>query len=151
MALRRGCLREALRMGAAREAAEDAAQEALLRAWRAWSRDGLPDEPSAWLTTVTRREVARWHGGPQGRTWSQAIGAAPPDAGYEDPHDALAERLDMHRALRTLTREDRLLLHLRYEEDRTQAQVAELAGLPEGTAKVRLHRLRARLRDQLAP
>lgn len=137
-------------MGAAREAAEDAAQEALLRAWRAWSRDGLPDEPAAWLTVVTRREVARWHSGPQGRMWSQAIGDVLPERGYEDPHEALAERLDVHRALRTLTREDRMLLRLRYEEDRTQAQVAELTGVPEGTAKVRLHRLRARLREQLA-
>ena len=35
--------------------AEDAVQDAILRALQAWPRDGLPDEPRAWLTVVARR------------------------------------------------------------------------------------------------
>jgi len=35
--------------------AEDAFQEALVDAWERWPRDGVPDRPAAWLTTVA------WH------------------------------------------------------------------------------------------
>ena len=53
-------------------------------------------------------------------------------------------------ALSVLGPEDRALLRLRYEEDLTQGQVAERLGIPEGTVKVRLHRVRARLRGAAA-
>lgn len=35
--------------------AEDCVQEACLRAWQTWTRDGMPERPAAWLTTVARR------------------------------------------------------------------------------------------------
>ncbi|BCI86270.1 hypothetical protein NIIDMKKI_14760 [Mycobacterium kansasii] len=35
--------------------AEDAVQEAALRALRDWPRNGVPDEPRAWLTVTARR------------------------------------------------------------------------------------------------
>ncbi|MFC7550853.1 RNA polymerase sigma factor [Plantactinospora sp. GCM10030261] len=37
------------------DAAEEAVQEAYVRALRAWRRDGVPDRPGAWLTTTARR------------------------------------------------------------------------------------------------
>jgi RNA polymerase sigma-70 factor (ECF subfamily) len=37
------------------DAAEDALQEAYTRALVAWPRDGVPDQPGAWLNTVSRR------------------------------------------------------------------------------------------------
>ncbi len=37
------------------DAAEDALQEAWTRALVVWARDGLPAQPAAWLTTVSRR------------------------------------------------------------------------------------------------
>ncbi len=39
------------------DTAEDAAQDAYVQALRAWERDGLPDRPGAWLTTVARRNA----------------------------------------------------------------------------------------------
>jgi RNA polymerase sigma factor (sigma-70 family) len=36
-------------------AAEDAAQDALLRALESWPRDGVPDNPGAWLMTTAKR------------------------------------------------------------------------------------------------
>ncbi|HLO41510.1 MAG TPA: RNA polymerase sigma factor [Phycisphaerales bacterium] len=36
-------------------AAEEAAQEAALSAWEHWSREGLPENPGAWLMTTARR------------------------------------------------------------------------------------------------
>ena len=37
--------------------AEEAVQDAYVQALRAWRRDGLPDRPGAWLTTVARRNA----------------------------------------------------------------------------------------------
>src|SRR3954466_10092700 len=37
--------------------AEDVAQEALAEALVTWPRDGVPDNPAAWLTTVGRRRA----------------------------------------------------------------------------------------------
>jgi RNA polymerase sigma-70 factor (ECF subfamily) len=37
------------------DAAEEAVQDAYVQALRTWGRDGVPDRPGAWLTTVARR------------------------------------------------------------------------------------------------
>jgi RNA polymerase sigma-70 factor, ECF subfamily len=39
------------------DAAEEAVQDAYVRALRTWARDGVPDRPGAWLTTVARRHA----------------------------------------------------------------------------------------------
>jgi RNA polymerase sigma-70 factor, ECF subfamily len=39
------------------DAAEEAVQDAYVRALRTWTRDGVPDRPGAWLTTVARRHA----------------------------------------------------------------------------------------------
>jgi RNA polymerase sigma-70 factor (ECF subfamily) len=39
------------------DAAEEAVQDAYVQALRTWERDGLPDRPGAWLTTVARRNA----------------------------------------------------------------------------------------------
>ena len=59
---------------------------------------------------------------------------------------ATVELADIHAALRLLSKRDRRLLEMKYEEDLTQATIARRLGIPEGTVKVRLHRARNRLR-----
>ncbi len=44
------------------------------------------------------------------------------------------------------TSRERELLEMRYQEDLTQAAIADKLGIPEGTVKVRLHRARNKLR-----
>jgi len=39
------------------DVAEEAAQEAFALATQRWARDGLPDEPRAWLVTVGRNKA----------------------------------------------------------------------------------------------
>jgi RNA polymerase sigma-70 factor, ECF subfamily len=39
------------------DVAEECAQEAYVEALTAWARDGVPDSPGAWLTTVARRRA----------------------------------------------------------------------------------------------
>jgi RNA polymerase sigma-70 factor (ECF subfamily) len=71
--------------------------------------------------------------------------AAPADAEGERVH----ERIDVRRALGKLPLEDRVLVGLRYEEDLAQPRIAKLLRTPEGTIKVRLHRIRKRLAPEL--
>jgi RNA polymerase sigma-70 factor (ECF subfamily) len=69
------------------------------------------------------------------------------DEGADDERVlATVERADLHAALSCLDDRDRQLLRLRYDEDLTQAVIARRLGIPEGTVKVRLHRVRNKLR-----
>lgn len=84
-----------------------------------------------------RRETLLEEPGEQlGGTWSADLERVP-------------LRLDVERAMAALSDADRLLLDLRYQQDLTQEAVAERLSIPEGTVKVRLHRLRHRLRETL--
>jgi RNA polymerase sigma-70 factor (ECF subfamily) len=123
--------------------AEDIAQDALLRAWRRRSTLREPERRNQWLATIVRNEAFRQH----------ARARPDPTAaieGYEGAEDAqvvaTVERADLRAALKQLSNRDRELLEMRYQEDLTQAEIARKLGIPEGTAKVRLHRARDKLR-----
>ena len=123
--------------------AEDIAQDALLRAWR--RRSTLRDESrrKEWLGTIVRNEAFRQHS----RVRPDPVGELETTEGAEDEQIiSTVERADLHAAIAGLNERDRLLLQLRYGEDLTQQAIARRLGLPDGTVKVRLHRLRDRLR-----
>ena len=42
------------------DVAEECAQEAYVSALRAWTRDGVPERPGAWLTTAARNRALDW-------------------------------------------------------------------------------------------
>lgn len=139
------CLREARRVLRSAEA-EDAVQEAFLRAWRGRAACRTPDAPLPWLLQITRNEALRL-------LRQNARGEIPrhgEEAATEDQELATtAARIDVGRVLADLSHDDRRLLELRYTDDMTQPGVAAALGIPEGTVKVRLHRLRMRLRVAL--
>lgn len=67
--------------------------------------------------------------------------------GAEDEHVlAAVELADLHAALERLSERERRLLEMRYQEDLTHPVIARRLGIPEGTVKARLHRVRAKLR-----
>ncbi len=138
-------LREARRLLRSSPDAEDAAHDALVRAWRA--RGSCRDAASrrAWMAQIARREALRRLARPA--VAAQLDGHEPGD---EDATLAgVAERVDVQRALGGLSEEDRMIVNLRYSEDMTQPRVAKRVGMPEGTVKVRLHRSRKLLRTAL--
>jgi RNA polymerase sigma-70 factor (ECF subfamily) len=147
VSLRRCCVREARRFFSNRDDAEDVAQEALLRAWRKRSACATPGDPRPWVLAIARNEALRRLG-----RRDEAPLATPPersDLAANEQLEATPARMDVRAALAELGADDRSLLKMRYAEDLTQPAVADALGLPEGTVKVRLHRLRRRLQERL--
>jgi RNA polymerase sigma-70 factor (ECF subfamily) len=146
---RQRCLREARRILGNRDDAEEAVQEAFVRAWRKRAACRTPGAPLPWLVQITRNEAMRLAARRSRRQASEIPEAEPdavPVAIGDTPLDQALTSVATEQALSTLCEEERRLLRLRYQEDLTQGQVAAALGVPEGTVKVRLHRVRARLR-----
>jgi RNA polymerase sigma-70 factor, ECF subfamily len=126
--------------------AEDIAQDALLRAWR--RRSTLHDQArrKEWLGTIVRNEAFRQH---------ERVRPDPVDTveSWEAEEDegivSTVERADLHAALGRLSERERQLIELRYEQDLTQEAIARRLGIPDGTVKVRLHRVRHKLREEM--
>jgi RNA polymerase sigma-70 factor (ECF subfamily) len=145
------CLREARRLLGSEQDAQEAAQEALLRAWRRRDRQQQDGGEVWWVRQIARNEALRQLAR-RARTrdlYTQApvelLDAVPSGQDVSQ----LAEIIDLREAIAELAPRDALLLRLRYEQDLTQPRLARLAGMPEGTVKIRLHRIRGRLRERL--
>jgi RNA polymerase sigma-70 factor (ECF subfamily) len=146
--LRSRCLREARRVLPGAEA-EEAVQEALIRAWVRRGACRTPDAPLPWMLEITRNEALRLlrHARRQRQAQAALTFSA---ADVED--DLLADtttRVTVAQAIARLQDADQDVLRLRYADDLTQAEVARRMGVPVGTVKVRLHRARGRLRTLL--
>ncbi|HUB99677.1 MAG TPA: sigma-70 family RNA polymerase sigma factor [Solirubrobacterales bacterium] len=144
----RVCLRLAYRYASNPSEAEDIAQDALLRAWRHRSTLREAERRNQWLATIVRNEAFRQHA----RVRPDPTAAIEAQEGVEDQRVvATVELADLHAALKRLNERDRELLEMRYSQDLSQAEIARKLGIPEGTAKVRLHRARDRLRRVYVP
>lgn len=123
--------------------AEDAVQEASLRAWahRGSLRD--PQKAEAWFSrivvNVCRVELAR-------RSRKPIIEEAEPIAGAADWSDA---RDEVNRAVARLTPDEQVVVAMRFGRDLTVPQIAALTGVREGTVKSRLHNAQQHLRAAL--
>jgi RNA polymerase sigma-70 factor (ECF subfamily) len=140
------CRSEARRVMRSPHEADDVAQEALTRAWRQRRSCRTPGAPNAWVRKIAHNEALRALGR---RRDAQSLDDVPALADWGSA-DRCDERVSVRAALAALPAQDRALLHLRYGEDLTQTGIARIMGLPEGTVKVRLHRLRARLMPTLS-
>ena len=144
--LRSFCFAQALRVVHCPVAADEAAQEAILRAWRHRDRCREPDRPHGWLRRIAHNEAVRL----AGRRPNEVLAAEPfPYETRTDTDGELENRLLVSDAIASLSESDQELARLRYYEDLTCATLAEHFGLSEATVKVRLHRLRLRLRQGL--
>jgi RNA polymerase sigma-70 factor (ECF subfamily) len=144
----RVCLRLAYRYASNPSEAEDIAQDALLRAWRHRSSLRDRDRRNQWLATIVRNEAFRQHA----RVRPDPTSAIEAHEGVEDQRVlATVEQADLHAALKRLNDRDRELLDMRYSQDLSQAEIARKLGIPEGTAKIRLHRARDKLRRAYVP
>jgi len=142
----RHCLGFAFRYAKNHAEAEDIAQDATMRAWRKRGTLRKAEARKAWLAKIVRNEAIREFK----RKRPAPIDTLEQWQGREDERVlATVERADLHAALERLNKRDRQLVRLRYDEDLTQEAIAQRLGVPLGTVKVRLHRVRAKLRRQI--
>ncbi len=118
----------------------------MVRAWRKRSTLRNSDARRAWLAKIVRNEAIREFK----RRRPAPVDTLESWQGRDDERVlATVERADLHAALAHLNKRDRQLVRLRYDEDLTQEAIAHRLGIPLGTVKVRLHRVRAKLRREI--
>lgn len=125
--------------------AEEAAQEALVRASRDWERVSRMGSPKGWLHRVAINEANRLY------RRRAAFWRAATRYGANDVEQAVdvAGRVSLHQALQCLPARQRAALALHYFADLSVAQTAEALGARVGTVKSLLSRGRAGLAEQL--
>jgi RNA polymerase sigma-70 factor, ECF subfamily len=144
-ALRRESIAVARRVAPHGVDADDVAQEAVLRAWRCRASCRAPDA-AAWMRRIAVNEALRAaRREPRHAGLDDVAIAAGPDPAVE----SLPDRVRVADAVRLLQPLDRRLIALRYGADLTQAEIAVVLGMPEGTVKVRLHRARRALAERM--
>ena len=117
--------------------AEDAVQEALVRAWKQLPSLRDPDKFDAWLHRLVVNACADQ--GRQMRRWSQRVRPLVLETSVGDETGAVADREQLERGFRRLKPEQRAVLVLHYYSGYSAAEIAHLLDIPEGTARSRLH------------
>jgi RNA polymerase sigma-70 factor, ECF subfamily len=138
--------------------AEDAAQEAIMRAWQAWP--ALREESAArsWLIAITVNVCRQWRRGAYGRharmtrplpqneeTGEELLALLHADPGASDHLGSL----DLRAAVNQLRPELRLVVALRYYAGLDATEIGAALGIPPATARTRLRRALELLRTHL--
>jgi RNA polymerase sigma-70 factor (ECF subfamily) len=128
--------------------AEDATQEALVRAWRDLPTLRDAERFDAWLYRLIVRSCAdvgrhrrRWHG----RVTVLTVEPSEPDRAHE-----IADRDQLERGLHHLTTDHRTILVLHFFVGLSHGELADALDIPVGTVKSRLHYALGALRAALS-
>jgi RNA polymerase sigma-70 factor, ECF subfamily len=127
-------------------AVEEVLQETFISVWRGASRYQGRGEVGAWMWGIARKQAALWL---RKRGRSEA-GLDPRET--EDPAVTASRTVDLEGALMTVGPEgsaERELVRLVFIEDRSIADVAAQLGIPSGTVKSRVFKVRQRLQAAL--
>ncbi|WP_433517618.1 SigE family RNA polymerase sigma factor [Nonomuraea sp. CA-143628] len=130
--------------------AEDLVQSVLVRMIGRWAKLGHIDNLDAYARKTMVNQYISWR---RRRGSDEVPSAEPPDRAYS-PEDSAVLRIVLRQALMRLTPKQRAVLVLRFYEDRTERDVADLLGCSVGTVKSQAHHALARLRalaPELAP
>jgi len=145
-----------LRLGS-REEAEDALLAAFCNAWRARATYRGGATGKAWLYQIASRvaldRLRRRRRRPEPEALSEPFEAEAADVAalalQRESRREASRRLEA--ALGELRAEERRLVELFYFEERSYAEISSLLGVSRGQVRGRLHRVRGRLRERLAP
>jgi RNA polymerase sigma-70 factor (sigma-E family) len=129
------------------EQAKDVVQEALIEAYRRWSKI-TPEGREAYIRkTMTHKVISR------ARRKGERLAffpATPEPSPGPDGCESVTDRLTLEQALARLTERQRLYLVLRFYEDQSVETVAKSMGVSVGTVKSQTRHALRRLRT-LAP
>ena len=131
------------------DTAQDAVQDAVIRALETWPRDGVPDQPRAWLTVVARRCAIDRVRRESSRTGKEAEAVWLLDTEPDQPPDSVV-RDDLLRLVftcchPTLSREAQVALSLRTIGGLSTSDVARALLVPEATMAKRLTRAKQKI------
>ena len=127
-----------------RSAAEDAVQEAALKAWRHSDRLRPGAELRPWFLAIVANECRST----RRSRWRRVVRLA--EVWSERRSDRLEERIDLNVALDRLPSRHLLVLSLYYHLDLPIDEVARVLGCTENAARQRIHRALLELRPALA-
>lgn len=138
-------LRSAYLLTGDQHLAEDLVQGALARTHRAWSRVRAIDNAEAYTRrAMYHLQVSWWR---RRRVAETYPGDLPERAAAQVDHaDSTALRLSLRAALGALPVRQRAVIVLRFFDDLTEAQAADVLGVTVGTVKSHTARALARLR-----
>jgi RNA polymerase sigma-70 factor (sigma-E family) len=129
-----------------RHLAQDIVQDVLLKVHKRWDTIADLDCPEAYVRRMVVNEYISWR-----RKWARIV----PTEDIADPRhllfapdhaERLADRADVAERLRRLPPRQRAVLVLRYYEDLSDADIAELLGCTAGTVRGYASRALAALR-----
>jgi RNA polymerase sigma-70 factor (ECF subfamily) len=128
--------------------AEDVVAEAFARAWSRWPEVRAHRQPAAWVMRVALNQANdRFRRRRVERRKAQVV--ARPEVQPDDGYPQFDHRL--WEAVRSLPEAERILIALRYVADLSQAEIADLLGVPPGTVASGLNRARRKLATVLEP
>ena len=120
--------------------AEDAVQQTLITIWNELPRLRDPERFDAWTyRLIVRSSVAEAR---RERRGGASIQLLPEDSDVSpapDQYRAVADRDQLERGFRRLTPEQRAILVLQHYAGQSLAEIADVLGIPVGTAGSRLH------------
>jgi RNA polymerase sigma-70 factor (sigma-E family) len=122
--------------------AEDLVQTALARAWFAWDR--LSADPEPYVRRIIVHTYASWWR----RRWNgeQPTEDLPEPAISVDPYSRSDNRDELWRALGRLPKRQRAVVVLRYFEDLSEREIADVLQCSVGTVKSQASKALVRLR-----
>ena len=126
-------------------AADDAAQEAFVKAWLRWGRVQQMDRAAAWVYVVAVRRALRR----RGLSREDAVEVVPLEAVDQGFADAVVGSIDGARLLRQLSPRQRLVVVLRFYSDLRLQEIADATGTSVGTVKSTLHDALKRLHVEI--
>ena len=130
------------------DAAEEAVQDAYVQALETWARDGVPDKPGAWLTTVARRRALNMLRSRQTLERKLPLLITPEGEEPTMPTDAIPDdrlRLVFTCCHPALAREAQIPLTLRLVCGVSTPDIAQAFLVPEATMAARITRAKKKI------
>ena len=118
--------------------AEDVLQNALVTIWRKLPHLRDPDRFEAWAFRILVH--ACYADAPRNRKWAATVRVLPMNrADASDDYRSLADRDELETAFRSLPLDQRAVFVLHHHVGLPLVAIAETLGIPDGTARSRLH------------
>ncbi len=126
--------------------AEDLVQTTLVKVYQRWSRVSAMEQPAAYARRILVNQASsrRW--------WrsSRELGVPVPERGSDVHDDRVATSRTVWNAVLALPPRQRAVVVLRYYEDLSEHEIAEVLGMAPGTVKSTAHAANRRLAGVLA-